>query len=88
MAPPPPPKVVTHHYQLANYNLGMTISLLVLNIFAVVMRLLARKKQRMYLQMDDWLTVAALVRIMSPALSRSITDEYFSSSSLAQARLS
>ena len=61
MAPvAPQPEYV--YYQRANYNLAAAIALPILCITAVALRLFARRKQKLALKIDDWLTIPALVR--------------------------
>jgi hypothetical protein len=43
--------------------LGSVIPLLVLDVLAVSLRFYARRKRRQALQMDDWLTIPALIMV-------------------------
>ncbi|KAH6670379.1 hypothetical protein B0J14DRAFT_670688 [Halenospora varia] len=57
----PPPY---HYYQQAPHALAAAIVLPIINAFAVLLRILARKKQKLPIQTDDWLTVPALLLLV------------------------
>ena len=47
--------------------LGSVIPLLLLDVLAVLLRFYARRKRRQPLQIDDWLTIPALIMVCSLA---------------------
>ena len=45
--------------------IGVTTGLMTLAVIAVLLRLLARKKRQMRYEIDDWITLLALVSLVS-----------------------
>jgi hypothetical protein len=56
-----PTTLPPQYYQKASWNLAAAIILPIIDVIAVALRLLARRKQRLKLQLDDWLAIPALV---------------------------
>ncbi|KAH8597902.1 hypothetical protein B0O99DRAFT_684608 [Bisporella sp. PMI_857] len=57
------------YYQNAGYNLAISIIFPMLNTLVVSARFYARKRQKMSLQADDWLTIPALILLMGSCAS-------------------
>jgi nitrate reductase gamma subunit len=64
-----PKKVKSHYYQLADYNLAICGVFLFVNIVAVGLRVWSRRKQKLRLQLDDWLVFPALVLIIGSSIT-------------------
>ena len=62
----------TRYFQLADYNFSLCISFIIINIIAVSCRVLARKKQKLPLLMDDWLIFPALIFTIASAVTMMI----------------
>jgi hypothetical protein len=71
----PPEPIIKHYYQLAGYNLAIAILFPVLNVIVVSTRFYVRKRQKVPLQADDWLTIPALVSKRSFQNSKSRSNE-------------
>jgi hypothetical protein len=68
--------VATHYYQSAGYNLTLFGVLMVVDVIALALRMLARRKQKQSLKADDWLTVPALILTFSSSAAM-LSCEYF-----------
>lgn len=53
------------YYQKASWNLAAAIILPIVDIIAVALRLFARRKQKLNFELDDWLSIPALVSVSS-----------------------
>ena len=58
----PPPQQIGYYYQHARYNLIISIVFPILNTIVVSLRFYSRNRKKLSLQIDDWLTLPALVR--------------------------
>ncbi|KAF2692091.1 hypothetical protein K458DRAFT_381916 [Lentithecium fluviatile CBS 122367] len=67
MADQTPARVDTRYYQLADYNLGLAITFIFIDVIAVGLRVWARKKQKLDLEMDHWLLFPALILTIGSA---------------------
>lgn len=57
------------YYRKASWNLAAVTVLPIIDALAVGLRLYARRKQKLPLKLDDWLTIPALVCLISNVIS-------------------
>jgi len=63
----PPISPQTRYFQLADYNKGLCIAFIIVNVFAVGVRVWARRRQKLPLLLDDWLIIPALILTIASA---------------------
>ena len=56
-----PPSPVRYSY--ASSTIGLAIALPIIDLIVVALRFLARRKQRLHIGPDDWLSIGALVGV-------------------------
>ena len=54
----------SHYYEKPGFNVAAAVVLPMVDIIAVALRFFTRRKQRLPIGIDDWLTIPALVRLV------------------------